>query len=88
MRPQDRSFDEFDDYEDFDDEYGFSAERSLAFNRLLDEHRREERRRKANHRSYDQARRLKREDWDWDDDLDSYVDDLASRYQDTRNGFY
>ena len=87
MRLQDRYFDDLDDFEDYNDAGSFSYERSAAFNRLLDEHRREER--KHRHRNFDQTRRLKREPWYWDDDddFDAYLDDFGSPIADRHHGY-
>ncbi len=87
MRLQDRYLDDLDDFEDYDDAGSFSFERSAAFNRLLDEHRRDKG--KNQHRNFDQARRFKREEWYWDDDddFDGYLDDIGSRYTEGRQGY-
>ena len=62
-------------YKDFDDTEEFAYDRSQAFQKLLDDCRREERHRKR-HRSSSKDRHH-RESWDWDDDddWDSYLDD-------------
>jgi len=72
-----------DYYDDFDD---FASERTRARQKLLDDHRREERAsRQTRHRNRFKGRR-DHVDWDWseDDDWNSrdleYYEDLTRRY--------
>lgn len=75
-------------YDDFEDAEELNWERSQAFQKLLNNHRREE-------RHHDRFRELRkdrhhRNPWDWDndddDDYDTYVDDEFDQYyEDFRN---
>ena len=65
----------YDDYdEDLDDIEEFARKRTRAFHKLVDDYRREERRRD---RFRSLGKRRHREAWEWDDDddYDSFVDD-------------
>ena len=62
MRPYNDYYDELDDIDDF------AFERSRAFQKLLDNYRREERDHHRNH-DIDQFKSRRRPDnWDWDED--------------------
>lgn len=75
-------------YEDFDDTEEFAYDRSQAFQKLLDECRREERHHNR-HRSFSKDRHH-RESWDWedDDDWDSYLDDSNTDTYEELNSYY
>ena len=82
MRPDEEYFEDLD----FIDEFAYGKSRALR--KLLEEHRREERR-EAHQRS-PRKKRHQPESWDWDDedDYDSYVDDNFGQYHEDRNGGY
>ena len=74
-------------YEDFEDAEELAWGRSQAFQKLLDNHRREERHRKRN-QEFEKGSHH-RQDWDWDDDDDDYdyepyVDDVFDQYYEDR----
>ncbi len=78
-------------YEDSEEVEDFSYSRSQALQKLLREHRREERIRHENRqRDYNKDRK-RRHEWDWDDDdddYDSYVDDNYGKYYEDRIDSY
>ena len=82
MRPHEEYFEDLDSIDDF------AFGKSRALRKLLEGHRREERR-EAHHRG-PRKKRYERESWDWedDDDYDSYVDDNYGQYHEDRNRGY
>lgn len=84
MRPQNGYYNEFDE---FDDSQDFASRRSRALRKLQDQHRRKERLRNDD-RIFDKDRRRNDWNWDHDDDIDPYVDNIYGRYNEDRNSSY
>ena len=80
-----RPYDYYD--EDFDDTEEFASKRTRALHKLVDDYRREERRRD---RFRNLGKRHHREAWEWDDDddYDSFVDDSGLGYNEDINRHY
>jgi hypothetical protein len=64
MRPHNDYYDEFDDID------SFAFDRSWALQKLLDEHRREQRDSRESHRLDHFKGRRRHADWDWQDEDD------------------
>ena len=83
MRPYTGNYENPEEFE----EYAYA--RSHALEKLLREHRREERIRHENrHRDFNKGRTTRNE-WDWDDeDFDSYVDDSYDEFYEEPRDIY